>query len=182
MTKAVKVTPSDSAYITTKSRYDIAPATAVLATSLTVASDLIGSTAHGMSNGDTLTISDAGTSDLSTSTTYFVINKNANDFQIALTFGGSAVNIGGTNTTPPTYVRRTSLTAAFPVSGYLYVGGAGVVNALPADHHDTDDPTTTSVFGGAVLFTAVAGGYLPVKIKKVFNTSTTATLMVLKHE
>lgn len=47
----------------------------------------------------------------------------------------------------------------------LYVGGAGIVVAVLQD--DT-----------AVNFTAVAGEILPLRIKRVNNTTTTATLMV----
>ena len=50
----------------------------------------------------------------------------------------------------------------------VYVGGAGVVNAVPAG-----DPA-----GAAVAVTVPAGGYVPFRCKQVMSTSTTATLMV----
>jgi hypothetical protein len=50
-------------------------------------------------------------------------------------------------------------------SDAIYVGGAGVVVAVRKD-------------GTTVNFTAVAGGILPIKAKRVNATSTTATLLV----
>ena len=59
--------------------------------------------------------------------------------------------------------------APFTVNGQLtaalYVGGAGIVEAVMGD-------------GTVVAFTAVAGGVLPIGIRRVNNTNTTATLMV----
>ena len=54
-------------------------------------------------------------------------------------------------------------TFSFPVE--IYVGGAGVVNCLLLD-------------GTQVAFTVPAGGKVPVEVKGVMSTSTTATLMV----
>lgn len=47
----------------------------------------------------------------------------------------------------------------------VYVGGAGIVAAIFEDGTEVD-------------FTAVAGEILPIAIKRVNNTNTTATLMV----
>lgn len=47
----------------------------------------------------------------------------------------------------------------------LYVGGAGIVVAVLED-------------GTTVQFTCIAGQVLPVRMKRVNSTSTTATLMV----
>lgn len=55
-------------------------------------------------------------------------------------------------------------------SGWIYVGGAGVVAAVPEGQ---DAP---------VNFTAIAGATLPVVCKRVNTTNTTATLMVAIHE
>lgn len=57
-----------------------------------------------------------------------------------------------------------------PRSAWVYVGGAGVVAAVPEGQ---DTP---------VNFTAVAGAVLPVICKRVNLTNTTATLMVAIHE
>ncbi len=51
---------------------------------------------HGLSNGDRVYIPDAAAADavgLSSRTVYYVVNKSTNDLQVALTSGGSAVNI-----------------------------------------------------------------------------------------
>jgi len=61
-------------------------------------------------------------------------------------------------------------TAAFPPS-IIYVGGAGVVNVTPADQAGAASPAQ-------VLFTVPAGGVVPCMCIQVFNTSTTATLLV----
>lgn len=47
----------------------------------------------------------------------------------------------------------------------VYVGGAGVVVAVLPD-------------GSTANFTAVAGSTLPIKVKRINTTSTTATLLV----
>lgn len=177
--KATLVTKSDTAYITHQDRQSVINA-AVAATSINLTTDVITKASHGLSNGDVLMITNAGTTDLSLSTPYFIINKATNTFELALTVAGTKVDIGGTDTTAPTYQRISTLTTATRVNGKIYVGGAGVVVALPQSHDDTDDPTPTP--GGAVSFTAVAGGLIPIEIKKVFNTSTTATLMICIHD
>lgn len=55
------------------------------------------------------------------------------------------------------------------ISGAVYVGGAGVVAAVFQD-------------GSVVNFTAVAGEILPIQIRRVNNTNTTATLMVALYQ
>lgn len=51
----------------------------------------------------------------------------------------------------------------------IYVGGAGIVVAVQED-------------GDLVNFTAVAGGVIPIRAKRVNNTDTTATLMVALYQ
>jgi hypothetical protein len=54
--------------------------------------DVIASTAHGLSNGDKVQFSAiTGGSPLVTNTTYYVVNKATNTFQIAATSGGTAL-------------------------------------------------------------------------------------------
>jgi len=56
-----------------------------------------------------------------------------------------------------------------PRSGRLFVGGAGAVKV-------------TTISGTDVTFTGViAGSVLPVRVKKVFATGTTATNMVVMY-
>lgn len=58
-------------------------------------------------------------------------------------------------------------TFASPVN--IYVGGAGVVTAVPA---------ILGTGGSGVAVTVPAGGYLPFRTVKVLSTGTTATLLV----
>jgi hypothetical protein len=59
------------------------------------------------------------------------------------------------------------------------VVGAGDVVVLPTGHLDTD--TATPAVGGAVKYTLAAGQFLPVEVKKVFATGTTATGIVCNY-
>lgn len=64
----------------------------------TAATDVIASTAHGLSNGEIIKVSSTTTlpAGLSANTAYYIINKNTNDFQVSLTSGGAAVDITST--------------------------------------------------------------------------------------
>ena len=62
-----------------------------------------------------------------------------------------------------------SLSTGYRLTDALYVGGAGIVVAVMQD--DT-----------AVQFTCVAGQVLPVAMKRVNSTTTTATLMVALYD
>ena len=65
-------------------------------------SDIVNITSHGLSNGDPVQFTTTGalptlsSGTFSASTTYYVINKNANDFQISATSGGSALDFTDT--------------------------------------------------------------------------------------
>lgn len=71
-------------------------------TTFTNATNLVNDTAHGKSNGDRVIFNVSGAGVLPTGITaqlsYFVINSNANDYQIALTAGGSAVTFSDDGT------------------------------------------------------------------------------------
>jgi hypothetical protein len=56
-----------------------------------------------------------------------------------------------------------------PLTDAVYVGGAGIVVAV------WQDDTTSN-------FTAVAGEILPIAVKRVNSTTTTATLMVALYQ
>lgn len=57
--------------------------------------NLLLATAHGLVNDEALFVASTGTlpSPLSAATRYFVVNRNANDFQVALTIGGPPVTL-----------------------------------------------------------------------------------------
>lgn len=59
----------------------------------------------------------------------------------------------------------TGIGPTVPTSDAIYVGGAGIVEAVQAN-------------GQAVQFTAVAGEILPIQAIRVNSANTTATLMV----
>jgi hypothetical protein len=58
-------------------------------------SGILSKTSHGSSNGDVVTVEfSSGFSGLESGTSYYIINSNANDFQLSETIGGSPVSIG----------------------------------------------------------------------------------------
>lgn len=66
---------------------------------ITIASPgIVSWSAHGLSNGDTVVFTTTGAlpTGLTASTVYYVVNKNTNDFQVAATSGGTAINTSGT--------------------------------------------------------------------------------------
>lgn len=67
------------------------------------------------------------------------------------------------------------------VIGTLYVGTAGNLNVLPAEHLDTDDATTTGNVNKAVIFTNVPVGFFPIAVRKVFSTGTTASGIICNY-
>jgi len=70
------------------------PITANLAVTFTDAGDLVGATAHSLQNNDIISFNSiVSTTGLTTWKTYYVINANANDFQVSETVGGSAVTL-----------------------------------------------------------------------------------------
>lgn len=173
-TNAVAVTASDSAYITDSVAQQVTEAS-VVATSVTLATDLITKVAHGLLDNDILILPSLGTvtgTGLSTSGNYYVIKIDADTFKLSLNYSGSAIDLGGAATTPPTY-QRIFKRSTQRVSGSLYVGVSGDINVLMASHPDTD--TATAASRGAQLFKNVPVGPFPYDVKKVFSTNTTAT-------
>ena len=140
-----------------------------------MSADTITYNSHGYNDGDTVAIKNAGTTNLSTTTAYYVVSKTTNTIKLSLSRGGSAVDIGGTNTTAPT-IAITNRWQLVRVEGAIFAGGAGDVVVLPAGFNDTD--TATEASNGAVKFTLTAGQILPIQVKKVFSTGTTATQIV----
>lgn len=59
----------------------------------------------------------------------------------------------------------------FPTPVRIYVGGAGIVTAMPARQRGAAGQASVAI-------TMVAGGWLPFLVDQVFATGTTATLMV----
>lgn len=62
--------------------------------------DVFNATSHGMSNGDRIVISaSALPTDIVDTIVYYIVNKHADDFQVALTAGGTAVTFSSNGTT-----------------------------------------------------------------------------------
>lgn len=71
------------------------------------ATNKLSATAHGLADGQMVSLADIVTlTNVSASTIYFVVNKTANDFQIAATPGGSAIAIGNSGSATVKYVTR----------------------------------------------------------------------------
>ena len=73
-------------------------------------SDIITSAAHGLVNGDIVTVASSTTlpAGLSADTEYFVIEKTTDTFKLSLTSGGSAIDITDTGTGTHTWYRNES--------------------------------------------------------------------------
>jgi hypothetical protein len=173
------ITPSDTANITTQQRTPVNEL-AILADSVNVSTHVITKAAHGLGNGDRLIITNHGTTDIDVTKEWYVVSSTTNTFQISSALGGSALTFGGTNTTPPTYQRTSTLGSVIKISGSLFIGGGGDIIVLPESHEDTND--TNPCTGGAVKFTVPSGFYLVGHFKKVFATGTTATNIVCQHD
>jgi len=95
--------------------------------------DKLDITAHGYSNDLVLQMTTSGTlpGGLLLATTYFVINVTANDFEVSLTKGGSAVDITddgtGTHTATPHFIVPSTITQLFVE---VYGGGGGGASFL----------------------------------------------------
>ena len=72
---------------------------------VTTATDLVTSNAHGLSDGDTVVLTTTTTlpAGLSLTTQYYVISPTTNTFRLSSSFGGSAVDITDTGTGTHTY-------------------------------------------------------------------------------
>lgn len=68
--------------------------------------------AHGLENGDRVTLTTTGAlpTGLSASTIYYVVNKTTDDFQLATSSGGTAINTSGSQSGTHTLFKRVELT------------------------------------------------------------------------
>jgi len=89
-------------------RFDITVQNDNKAFTAVAATDVITSNAHGLADGDIVTVSSSTTlpAGLSANTNYYVIEKATNTFQLSATSGGSAVNITDTGTGTHTWYRN----------------------------------------------------------------------------
>lgn len=105
--------PSDTAAVydsggTPEAAEDFEEVLAPFVATANPATDRLIKTAHGLSNNQQITLTNSGgvlPAGLSPGYTYFVVNKTANDFQVAATSGGAAIDLTdagiGTHTVHP---------------------------------------------------------------------------------
>jgi hypothetical protein len=184
--RVIAVTPSDTSYITDVSWLINYPTgsggiTVQTPTSATLASDLFTLASSGLANGDIIVFDSVGTiTGISINTQYYIVNVNGNDFKVSLTYGGSAVDLTGANTTMPTF-RKVQTVSTVRKTGFINVTTSGTYRVLPVDHFDTNTTTVASM--GAQDVYIAAGVPFPVEVKKVFSTgSATSTGITLLSE
>ena len=184
--RVIAVTPSDTSYITDVSWLINYPTgsggiTVQTPTSATLASDLFTLASSGLANGDIIVFDSVGTiTGISINTQYYIVNVNGNDFKVSLTYGGSAVDLTGANTTMPTF-RKVQTVSTVRKTGFINVTTSGTYRVLPVDHFDTNTTTVASM--GAQDVYIAAGVPFPVEVKKVFSTgSSTSTGITLLSE
>jgi hypothetical protein len=142
-------------------------------------------TAHGYANNDPITFSGVIAPQLNTSTTYYVVNRTVNTFEVSLTPGGSSIvlsDVVGTSTathapTEPVVADTLSLRVAmqtypdttqgsvdafieafFDITDFSLVDqGAGVVKVFCADNGGTTDPVDSSPASAWTVLVSIQG-------------------------
>lgn len=179
--RVVAVTPSDSAYLTAIGWTTTTPQVQQTATAASLASNTLTLASSGLANGDILVFDSLGTitgTGFAINTELYVVGVSGDTFQIALTYGGSAIDLGGATTTLPSWRKTKTFNSAIRKTGFISVTTSGAYLILPAAHFDTD--TTTVAPMGAQSVYIVAGVPYPVEVKKVFSTgSASASGIVL---
>lgn len=176
--RVIAVTPSDTNYITGLAWLPVYPSgsgglTVQTPTSATLASDLFTLASSGLANGDIIVFDSVGTiTGISINTQYFIVGVSGNDFQISLTYGGSAVDLTGATTTMPTF-RKVQTINTVRKTGFINVTTSGTYRILPVDHFDTNTTTVASM--GAQDVYIAAGVPFPVEVKKVFATGSASS-------
>lgn len=168
--RAVAVTPSDTNYLTGIGWYTVNGAEQT-PSSATIASDLFTLAGSGLVNGDIITPTALGTitgTGLAVNANLYVIGVSGDNFQVALSYGGAAIDLGGANTIPITFRKVGSFQSALRLTGCISVTTSGTYRVLPAWSQDTNT-TTVADFGAQDVYIA-AGAPYPMEVKKVFST------------
>ena len=168
-TRIIAVTPSDTNYITGLT-WVAENGVQTTPTSVTIASDLFTLAGNGLANGDIIVPTALGTvtgTGLAINRQLYVVGVSGDDFQVSLTYGGSAINLGGADTTPITYVKAYDIQTVRQ-EGFLSVGTSGVYRVLPVSHFDTNTTTVGDMVAQDIYI--AAGAPCPVLVKKVFST------------
>jgi hypothetical protein len=101
----------------------------------TEATDKINAAGHGLSNGATLYLSSATTlpAGLADGTKYYVVNKGTDDFEVALTAGGTKIDITdagtGTHSAYAAYVLNTDYELLAEAGRLFAISGGGIADA-----------------------------------------------------
>jgi len=130
---------------------DVGIASAVACT-FTDAGDTVGLTAHGWDNGQQVAFNTiTSTTGISTYTTYFIVNKAADTFQVATTAGGSALTLttnGSGNVYVPQY--RQVIVTVVPNGG----------NITKLDLHIKHSTSGLQVYSSGFLDVAISAQYM----------------------
>lgn len=172
--RIVAVTPSDTNYLTALTWVQENNA-AQTATAASLAGNTLTLAGSGLANGDILVFDSLGTitgTGLAINTELYVVGVSGNNFQVSLTYGGSAIDLGGATTTLPSW-RKTKDLQTVRKTGFISVQTSGSYKILPAAHFDTDSTTSADMFAQDVYI--AAGVPFPVEVKKVFNTGAAST-------
>jgi hypothetical protein len=173
-TRIVSVTADDTTYIVA-AQWGVPTNTMIEPTSVTLATDLFTLAGHGFSNGDIVVPQSLGTvtgTGLAINQPLFIVSVATDTFKVSLTFGGTAIDLGGAATTPCTFSKRQAYSLA-RVSGFLSVTTSGTYVVLPEAHFDTDT-ATEAIMGPRKVYIA-AGAPYPCLVKKVFSTGSATT-------
>ena len=136
--------------------YFIRPTNSIGAVFTAATSDVITSTAHGLKNGQTIKVISGTTlpAGLSTTILYYIISSATNTFSVALTNGGSAVDITDTGTGTHTWYKCGDFTDALPFSGYAYNQVGYIKNTALRQLGETKNETLDDTFLNESLWEA----------------------------
>ena len=172
--RVVAVTPSDTNYLTALTWVTENNA-AQTATAASLAGNTLTLAGSGLANGDILVFDSLGTitgTGLAINKELYVVGVSGDDFQISLTYGGSAIDLTGTTTTLPSWRKTKGLQTARK-TGFISVTTSGTYKVLPAASFDTDSITSADMFAQDVYI--AAGLPYPVEVKKVFSSGAEST-------
>lgn len=171
--RVVAVTPSDTNYITAIG-WVADYGSEQTATAASLAGDTLTLASSGLANGDIITFTSVGTiTGISVNIPYYIVGVSGNDFQVSLTYGGTAANLAGATTTLPSWRKQQDFQSAVKKVGFLSVTTSGTYRVLPEDHFDTNT-TTVAPLGAQDVYIA-AGVPFPVRVKKVFSTGSASS-------
>lgn len=137
------------------------------------ATNLFTSAGHGLSNGDVVLVSNSGgalPTGLSTYTPYYIINRTTNDFQLATSAGGSAVDI----TTDGTGTHKFHVNFCLPDGRGRSLLGVDNQGGSSANRVTASAADSVGGSGGAETVT-IAASNLPALTMRVGQSTGTGT-------